>query len=99
MHPTAYTNDLMFLRGAARRVMPGVMRLPLAGETSYYPYMKVKEVIKALEEDGWYLARTKGSHRQFKHPTKAGAVTVSGKPSVDVPPGTLNSILKQAGLK
>ncbi len=79
--------------------MPGVRRLPLAGETSYYPYMKVKEVIKVLEDDGWYLARTKGSHRQFKHPTKAGTVTVSGKSSVDVPPGTLNSILKQAGLK
>ena len=61
--------------------------------------MKVKEVINALEADGWYLARTKGSHRQFKHPTKLGAVTVSGKPNVDVPPGTLNSILKQAGLK
>ena len=61
--------------------------------------MKVKEVIKLLEDDGWYLARTKGSHRQFKHPTKSGTVTVSGKPSVDVPPGTLNSILKQAGLK
>jgi predicted RNA binding protein YcfA (HicA-like mRNA interferase family) len=79
--------------------MPGVRRLPLTGETSYYPYMKVKEVIKALEEDGWYLARTKGGHRQFKHPAKDGVVTVSGKPSVDVPPGTLNSILKQAGLK
>ncbi|MCA1618367.1 MAG: type II toxin-antitoxin system HicA family toxin [Acidobacteria bacterium] len=61
--------------------------------------MKVKEVIKALEDDSWYLARTKGGHRQFKHPTRAGTVTVSGKPSVDVPPGTLNSILKQAGLK
>ncbi|HEY0079252.1 MAG TPA: type II toxin-antitoxin system HicA family toxin [Pyrinomonadaceae bacterium] len=61
--------------------------------------MKVKEVIKLLEDGGWYLARTKGSHRQFKHPTKSGTVTVSGKPSVDVPPGTLNSILKQAGLK
>ena len=61
--------------------------------------MKVKEVIKVLEDAGWYLARTKGSHRQFKHPTKPGTVTVSGKPSVDVPPGTLNSILKQAGLK
>jgi predicted RNA binding protein YcfA (HicA-like mRNA interferase family) len=79
--------------------MPGVMRLPLAGETSYYPHMKVREVIKALEDDGWYLARTKGSHHQFKHSAKAGTVTVSGKPSVDVPPGTLNSILKQAGLK
>ena len=61
--------------------------------------MKVKEIIKLLEQDGWYLARTKGSHRQFKHPEKAGAVTVAGKESLDVPRGTLNSILKQAGLK
>ncbi|HYP53438.1 MAG TPA: type II toxin-antitoxin system HicA family toxin [Pyrinomonadaceae bacterium] len=61
--------------------------------------MKVKEVIKELEQDGWYVARTKGSHRQFKHPSKPGTVTVSGRPNVDVPPGTLNSILKQAGLK
>ncbi|MDQ3685514.1 MAG: type II toxin-antitoxin system HicA family toxin [Acidobacteriota bacterium] len=61
--------------------------------------MKVKEVVKLLEENGWYLARTKGSHRQFKHPSKSGTVTMAGKPSVDVPPGTLNSILKQAGLK
>lgn len=61
--------------------------------------MKVREVIKLLEDRGWYLARTKGSHRQFKHATKPGTVTVSGKPSVDVPPGTLNSIMKQAGLK
>ena len=61
--------------------------------------MKVKEVIKLLEDDGWHLARTRGSHRQFKHPTKPGTVTVSGKPSIDVPPGTLNSILKQTGLK
>jgi predicted RNA binding protein YcfA (HicA-like mRNA interferase family) len=61
--------------------------------------MKVREVVKLLEADGWCLARTRGSHRQYKHPTKAGTVTVSGKPNVDVPPGTLNSILKQAGLK
>lgn len=61
--------------------------------------MKVKDVIKLLEGDGWHLVRTKGSHRQFKHPLKPGLVTVSGKLSVDVPPGTLNSILKQAGLK
>jgi predicted RNA binding protein YcfA (HicA-like mRNA interferase family) len=61
--------------------------------------MKVKDVIKLLEGDGWYLVRTKGSHRQFKHPSKPGLVTVSGKLSVDVPPGTLNSILKQAELK
>jgi predicted RNA binding protein YcfA (HicA-like mRNA interferase family) len=55
--------------------------------------VKVKEVIKLLEKDGWYLARTKGSHRQLKHPMKAGAVTVAGKESLDVPRGTLNSIL------
>ena len=61
--------------------------------------MKVREVIKLLEKRGWYLARTKGSHRQFKNPKQSGTVTVSGKPNVDVPPGTLNSILKQAGLK
>lgn len=61
--------------------------------------MKVKDVIRMLEADGWRLERTSGSHRQFKHPTKKGLVTVAGKPNLDVPPGTLNSILKQAGLK
>jgi predicted RNA binding protein YcfA (HicA-like mRNA interferase family) len=61
--------------------------------------VKVRDVIKRLEDDGWYLARTRGSHRQFKHSTKRGTITVSGKPGIDVPPGTLNSILKQAGLK
>ena len=60
--------------------------------------MKVREVVRLLEGDGWYLARTRGSHRQYKHPAKAGTVTLSAKPNVDVPPGTLNSILKQAGL-
>ena len=61
--------------------------------------MKVHEVIARIEADGWQLARTRGSHRQYKHPTKPGTVTVAGKPRLDVPPGTLNSILKQAGLK
>jgi predicted RNA binding protein YcfA (HicA-like mRNA interferase family) len=61
--------------------------------------MKVREVIKLIEEDGWYLARTRGSHRQFKHPTKSGLVTIAGKPSDDLAPGTLNSIFKQAQLK
>ncbi len=61
--------------------------------------MKVKEVIELIEKDGWQQVRMKGSHRQFHHPTKSGTVTVSGKLSVDVPRGTLNSILKQAGLK
>ncbi len=61
--------------------------------------MKVSELIRLLEQDGWQLVRTRGSHRQFRHPTKPGLVTVAGKPSSDVPPGTLNSALKQAGLK
>jgi predicted RNA binding protein YcfA (HicA-like mRNA interferase family) len=61
--------------------------------------MKVRDLIRILEGDGWYLARTRGSHRQFHHPTKPGTVTVAGKPSVDVPPGTLKNILKQSGLK
>jgi predicted RNA binding protein YcfA (HicA-like mRNA interferase family) len=61
--------------------------------------MKVRSLLRLLKEDGWILERNRGSHRQFKHPDKPGTVTVSGKPGVDVPPGTLNSILKQAGLK
>ena len=61
--------------------------------------MKVREVIERLEADGWYLARTKGSHRQFKHPTKLGTVTVPGKLSKDLAIGTLMSIWKQAQLE
>ena len=61
--------------------------------------MKVREVIRLLEDDGWFLVATRGSHRQYKHPTKPGRVTVAGKPSDDLAPGTLNSILKQSGLK
>ena len=60
--------------------------------------MKVREVLKRLQADGWYRVRARGGHRQFKHPTKPGRVTVSGKLSHDLAPGTLNSILKQAGL-
>ena len=61
--------------------------------------MNIRDVIRLLEEDGWYLHATRGSHRQFKHRTKPGRVTVPGKPSDDVTPGTLNSVLKQAQLK
>lgn len=60
--------------------------------------MKVRDVIKVLENDGWFIARTKGSHRQFKHPVKAGLVTVPGKLSDDLAPGTLSSIRRQAQL-
>ena len=61
--------------------------------------MKVREVLRRLTADGWYRVKARGGHSQFKHPTKPGRVTVSGKPSHDLPPGTLNSILKQAGLQ
>ncbi len=61
--------------------------------------MKVGELIRLLKHDGWALIRTKGSPRQFKNLDKPGTVTVAGRPSLDVPPGTLSSNLKQAGLK
>ena len=61
--------------------------------------MKVREAIKLIEEDGWLHVRTHGSHRQYKHPTKKGLVTIPGKMKDDLAPATMNSILKQAGLK
>jgi predicted RNA binding protein YcfA (HicA-like mRNA interferase family) len=61
--------------------------------------VKVKDLIALIESDGWRQVRQKGSHRQFHHPIKPGTVTVAGMPGVDIPPGTLNSALKQAGLK
>jgi predicted RNA binding protein YcfA (HicA-like mRNA interferase family) len=61
--------------------------------------MKVSEMLKILMDDGWYLVTTRGSHRQFKHPSKPGRVTLAGKPSDDLAPGTLTSILKQSDLK
>ena len=60
--------------------------------------MKVRDLIKILEEDGWAWVSTRGSHRKFKHPVKIGIVTVAGKLSDEVRPGTLNNILKQSGL-
>ncbi|WP_221058483.1 type II toxin-antitoxin system HicA family toxin [Methanoculleus chikugoensis] len=61
--------------------------------------MKVKDCIKMIEADGWYLVATRGSHRQYKHPSKPGRITIAGHPADDLAPGTLNSVLKQAGLK
>ena len=61
--------------------------------------MKVRDILGAIADDGWQQVRQRGSHRQFKHPTKPGLVTVAGKPGDDLAPGTLNSILKQSGLK
>jgi predicted RNA binding protein YcfA (HicA-like mRNA interferase family) len=61
--------------------------------------MKVREAIKLIQSDGWYLISTKGSHRQFKHPVKKGRVTIAGNLGDELAKGTFNSILKQAGLK
>ena len=61
--------------------------------------MRVRDAIKFVEDDGWQLVRTRGSHRQYKHPTKPGLVTIPGKLSKDLPIGLQRSILKQAGLE
>jgi predicted RNA binding protein YcfA (HicA-like mRNA interferase family) len=61
--------------------------------------MKVREVLRFLRDDGWYLDRTRGSHRQFRHPAKKGTVTVAGSPSEEMHPKTLKSILRQAELE
>ena len=61
--------------------------------------MKVRDVIKLIESDGWYLVRTRGSHQQFRHATKTGRVTIAGHPGDDLAPGTLNSVLKQAQIE
>ena len=61
--------------------------------------MKVREIIKLIQDDGWFLARTRGRHRQFHHPTKRGTVTVAGGANDDLPKKTHGSILTQAGLR
>ena len=61
--------------------------------------MKIREVIRLIEEDGWFLVAMKGSHRQYKHPGKPGRVTVAGHLDDDLAAGTLHSVLKQAGLR
>ncbi len=61
--------------------------------------MKLRKVIKLIESDGWYIVSTRGSHRQYKHPTKSGRVTIAGHPNHDIASSTLGSILKQAQLK
>jgi len=62
--------------------------------------VKVREIIKLIEADGWYLVRQKGSHRQYKHPIKKGLVTIAGHQlSDEVAQGTLHSIYKQAGIE
>jgi predicted RNA binding protein YcfA (HicA-like mRNA interferase family) len=61
--------------------------------------MKVREILQMLRADGWFVVATRGSHIQLKHLSKPGRVTVAGHPSDDLAPGTLESILVQAGLK
>jgi predicted RNA binding protein YcfA (HicA-like mRNA interferase family) len=61
--------------------------------------MKVRDVIRMLEADGWKLVRQRGSHRQYRHPIKRGVVTIAGKMGHDLAPGTLHSVLEQAGLR
>ena len=61
--------------------------------------IKVRDAIKIIEEDGWELVRTRGSHRQYKHPTKLGRVTIAGHGRDNLRPKTWNSILKQAALR
>jgi len=61
--------------------------------------MKVRDLVKLLEKDGWFLARVNGSHHHYHHPHKPGTVTIPGQPGKDIPEGTRNSVLKQAGLK
>ncbi len=61
--------------------------------------MRVRDVLRLIEDNGWSLVATKGSHRQYKHPEKPGRITVAGNPGDELAPGTVNSILKQAGLK
>jgi len=61
--------------------------------------LKVRDAIKMIESDGWYIVKQRGSHKQFKHQVKKGRVTIAGNMNDDLAPGTLNSILKQADLK
>ena len=61
--------------------------------------VKVRDAIRKVERDGWFLIRQTGGHRQYHHPTKPGTVTIAGKPSLDLDPKTERSIWNQAGLK
>jgi predicted RNA binding protein YcfA (HicA-like mRNA interferase family) len=91
--------------GFARRSGPPASSIPLGRalgalrRSAHNCGVKVSEILRLLNADGWYLVMTRGSHRQFKHPSKRGRVTVPGKPSDELAPGTLNSIRKQAGFK
>ena len=76
-------------------------RVPWASKPTiwYGSRMKVRDVLRLLRQDGWHLVATRGSHRQFKHATKPGKVTVAGREGLEVPTGTLRAIRRQAGLE
>lgn len=69
---------------------------PAIDRPCYLLVVKVRDLIRLIERDGWILVTQKGSHRQFKHPTKKGRVTIAGKNSDDMAVGTFGSVLKQA---
>jgi len=95
-------NTAVVLRDVRRAKILLPIRVNLDSDRSFSAdggSVKVSEILEILRRDGWYLVTTRGSHRQFKHASKPGRVTVPGKPSDDLPPGLLNSILKQSGLK
>lgn len=79
--------------------MPDISMAEIAEAGGNQIVMKVRDIIAMIEDDGWYIIATRGSHRQYKHSSKPGRVTVAGKLGDDMAPGTLHSILKQAGLK
>jgi predicted RNA binding protein YcfA (HicA-like mRNA interferase family) len=78
---------------------PNVQVHPRIIKTTGGRNLKVREIIKIIEADGWYIVATKGSHRQYKHPEKPGRITIAGHLADDLAPGTLNSIFKQAQFK
>jgi predicted RNA binding protein YcfA (HicA-like mRNA interferase family) len=94
--PTTSRLAQPFVRPASRGTLPGALTVSSAPDTID---MKLREVIRLIESNGWVQVRQRGSHRQFKHATRPGTVTVAGKNNQDLPPGTLNSVLKQAGIK
>lgn len=97
-----YRTRCLTLSTLERAELTSTLTTDAQGDTGYDSALmptKVKELLNRLEADGWLCIRQKGSHRQYRLPSKPGTVTVAGKPSIEVPLGTLNSILKQAGFK
>jgi len=99
IHPFERRLGLCDPEVATRLTLTRLTRIDFRGGRAYPYKVKVREIVRMLEDDGWLLIRTRGSHHQYKHPTKPGLVTIPGNRNDELAPGTLNSILKQAGLK